>query len=54
MPLAHPTGSAYPVPPQVVNATPSARVVMSRQEVWRVEEVYGGGDRRGVGATEGG
>jgi len=28
--------------------------VMSRQEVCGVEEVYGGGDRRGVGATKGG
>ncbi len=31
-----------------------ARVVMSRLEVWRVEKVHGGGDRRGVGATAGG
>ena len=31
-----------------------ARVVMSRQEVCGVEEVHGGGDRRGVGATKDG
>jgi len=48
------SGSPYCLSPQGVNATPSARVVLSRQEVCGVEEVYGGGDRRGVGATEGG
>ena len=46
--------NAYRLPPQGVNATPLARVVVSRWEVCGVEKVYRGGDRRGVGATDGG
>ena len=36
----------YPLPPQGVNATPLAGVVVSRWEVCGVEEVHGGGDMR--------